>query len=169
MRVLLDEDAIRNRVKELASEIRSKYKDCKLVVIIVLKGAFMFGADLIRELSDLDIEVDFIRASTYGMGTEPGEEVRILLEPTINIEGERVLIVDDILDTGCTLSKIRDYIVSKRPASCEICVLLDKPERRRINIDAEYVGFRIPNHFVFGYGIDWAEKYRNLRHIAYKA
>ncbi|MGB9667332.1 MAG: hypoxanthine phosphoribosyltransferase [Thermosulfidibacteraceae bacterium] len=168
MKVLIDEERIKRRVRELAEEIRNNYRGNRLIIIVVLKGSFVFGADLIRELGDMDIVVDFIRASTYGMGTEPEEEVKILLEPTIDIKGERVLIVDDILDTGYTLRRIKEYVLSKEPLSCEVCVLLDKPARRKVELKPDYVGFEIPNYFVFGYGIDWAEKYRNLPYIAHE-
>lgn len=167
MKVLIDSDSIKSRVKEIAATLKNKYRDKKLVILIVLKGAFVFGSDLIRELSELDIVVDFIRASSYGYGTESCGDVNIIFEPSVPIEGESVLIVDDILDTGYTLSKIVDYVYSKGPKECEICVLLDKPERRKVEVKVDYVGFKIPNYFVFGYGIDWAEKYRNLPFIAY--
>ena len=166
MRVLIDEASIRKKVKELASLISEKYKGQKLVVIIVLKGAFIFAADLIREIEGVDIYCDFVKASSYGMSTVSCKDVRIDYFPEVNIKGERILVVDDILDAGYTLKKIVDEITSRSPESCEVCVLLDKPERREVEVKVDYVGFVIPNKFVVGYGMDCKEKYRNLKCVA---
>ncbi len=166
MRILIDEEAIKLKVKELANKISEKYRGKELVVVCVLKGAFIFAADLVREIEGVDIFCDFVKASSYGMNTVSTGEVRIEYFPEIEISGKNVLIVDDILDAGYTLKKIKEEIEAKNPKSCEVCVLLDKPARRAVDIKVDYVGFEIPNEFVVGYGMDCAERYRNLKYVA---
>jgi len=166
VKVLIDEDAIRQKVKELAGRISEKYRGEELVVVCVLKGAFIFAADLVREIEGVDVLCDFVKASSYGMNTVSSGEVRIDYFPEIELEGKNVLIVDDILDAGYTLKRIKEEIEAKKPKNCEVCVLLNKPERRAVDVDVDYVGFEIPNEFVVGYGMDCAEKYRNLKCVA---
>lgn len=158
---------VEDRIKEIASEINKYYQErkCKkLVVIGLLRGSFMFMADLVR-LLDLPIEVDFITASSYGSGMESTREVKILKDLDGEISGKDVLIVEDIIDTGFTLSKIKEILLVRSPLSITICTLLDKPSRREVDVKVDWVGFDIPDEFVVGYGIDYAQKYRHLDYI----
>jgi hypoxanthine phosphoribosyltransferase len=164
-RELISEEAIRARVAELAREIRDMYSDeDRLLLVCVLKGAFMFLADLTRHL-DLRHEVDFMEVSSYGARTESSGVVRILLDLERNIEGRHVLIVEDIIDSGRTLQYITRNLRTRNPASLRICALLSKPARREIDIPVDFIGFEIPDEFVVGYGLDFAEEYRNLSFV----
>ena len=164
-KVLIPEDALQARIVELAGEINAAYtdEDCPLLVC-VLKGAFMFLADLTRHL-EIRHEIDFMETSSYGAGTVSSGVVRILLDLERNIEGRHVLIVEDIIDTGRTLDYITRNLRTRNPASLRICTLLSKPARRVIDIPIDFVGFEIPDEFVVGYGLDYAEIYRNLPFI----
>ncbi|NMB15529.1 MAG: hypoxanthine phosphoribosyltransferase [Firmicutes bacterium] len=162
--VLLDEEAILGRVRELAEGISEDYAGCDLVLICILKGAAIFLADLVRHIT-IPITLDFMATSSYGRGTESTGVVRILKDLDEPVEGRHVLIVEDIIDSGLTLKYLYDNLASRHPASLKICTLLDKPERRLVNIKADYNGFLIPDEFVVGYGLDYAEKYRNLPFI----
>jgi len=164
-KVLIPEDVLQARIAELAREINATYtdEDCPLLVC-VLKGAFMFLADLTRHLQ-MRHEVDFMETSSYGAGTVSSGVVRILLDLERNIEGRHVLIVEDIIDTGRTLDYITRNLRTRNPASLRICTLLSKPARREIEIPVDFVGFEIPDEFVVGYGLDFAEVYRNLPFI----
>ncbi|BAT72491.1 hypoxanthine phosphoribosyltransferase [Thermosulfidibacter takaii ABI70S6] len=166
MKVLLTEEQIRERVEELAEELSHRYKGTELVAIILLKGAFIFAADLLRRINGVKIYCDFMKVSSYGMSKESTGQVKIVLQPTMELEGKQVLVVDDILDTGYTLKEVKRYILEQGAKSCEVCVLLDKPERRKVDFNADYVGFKIPNHFVVGYGMDCAEEHRTLPYVA---
>lgn len=163
--VLYSENDLALRVKELAEAIQSDYQDKELLVIGVLKGANIFMGDLIRKI-DLPIQIDFIAASSYGSSTESSGVVKIVKDLDYSIEGKHVLIVEDIIDSGLTLKYLEENFMSRKPASLEICTLLDKPERRKANIAVKYVGYEIPDEFIVGYGIDYAEKYRNLPYVA---
>lgn len=163
--VLYSENDLALRVKELADAIQSDYRDKELLVIGVLKGANIFMGDLIRKI-ELPIQIDFIAASSYGSSTESSGVVKIVKDLDYSIEGKHVLIVEDIIDSGLTLKYLEENFLSRKPASLEICTLLDKPERRKANIAVKYVGFEIPDEFIVGYGIDYAEKYRNLPYVA---
>jgi hypoxanthine phosphoribosyltransferase len=163
--VLFSESKIAARVKELAASISEDYKGKSLLLIGVLKGANVFMCDLMREIP-FPIQIDFIAASSYGHSTESSGVVRILKDLDYSIEDKHVLIVEDIIDTGLTLSYLIENFRSRRPLSLEICTLLDKPERRVAPIAVKYVGFQIPDEFIVGYGIDYAESYRNLPYIA---
>jgi hypoxanthine phosphoribosyltransferase len=163
--ILLTEDRIRSRIAELCRRIESDYEGRDLLLIGVLKGAIMVMADLARELRR-DIDMDWMATSSYGMSTESSGVVRIVKDLDIDIAGRNVLIVEDIVDSGLTLSWLRANLETRNPASLEICTLLRKPEAARVQIDARYVGFDIPNVFVVGYGLDYAQRYRNLRAIA---
>lgn len=163
--VLYSENDLAARVKELADAIQSDYQDKELLVIGVLKGANVFMGDLIRKI-ELPIQIDFIAASSYGSSTESSGVVKIVKDLDYSIEGKHVLIVEDIIDSGLTLKYLEENFLSRKPASLEICTLLDKPERRKANIAVKYVGFEIPDEFIVGYGIDYAEKYRNLPYVA---
>lgn len=163
-KILYKRSKIEKRVKKLAEDISFDYKGKDLVVIGVLKGAFVFVSDLIRMLS-VPAAIDFIRASSYGNSARSSGQVLLERRPRINIAGKDVLIVEDIIDTGKTLKEIVGELSKDSPSSLKICVLLDKKERRRVEVVLDYVGFMVPNVFVAGYGIDWAEKFRNLSDI----
>ena len=163
--VLIEEDVVSARVAEIGSEISSDYAGKDLLLVGVLKGAVFFMADLMRQLS-IPCEVDFMAISSYGASTDSSGVVRILKDLDINIEGRDVLVVEDIIDSGLTLSYLIRNLESRNPASLEICALLTKPERREIDVDVRYTGFEIPNEFVIGYGLDFGERYRNLPYVA---
>jgi hypoxanthine phosphoribosyltransferase len=164
-KLLIREDEIRKRVRELGRQITEDFANEELCVVSLLKGAFVFTADLIREIS-LPLEVDFIAVSSYGTGTSSTGVVKLLKDLDINIESKNVLIVDDIIDSGLTLRYLVDHIKAMKPAVVKTCVLLDRPARRKTNIKVDYVGFEIPDYFVIGYGLDYAYKYRNLPYIS---
>ena len=163
--VLIEEVALRNRVRELGEEISADYVGRDLLLIGVLKGAVFFMADLMRCLT-VACEVDFMAISSYGASTDSSGVVRILKDLDINIDGRDVLVVEDIIDSGLTLSYLIRNLEAREPASLEVCALLTKPDRREIDVPVRYVGFEIPNRFVIGYGLDFAERYRNLPYVA---
>jgi len=162
--ILIEADALRGRIAELGEEISEAYAGHDLLLIGVLKGAVFFMADLMRHLS-VPCEVDFMAISSYGAATDSSGVVRILKDLDINIEGRNVLVVEDIIDSGLTLSYLIRNLESREPASLEICALLTKPDRRENDVDVRWVGFEIPNRFVIGYGLDFAERYRNLPYV----
>lgn len=162
---LISAKAIAARVEALAREIADFYRETdKLIVVGLLRGSFVFIADLVREL-DLPLEVDFLEVSSYGNSTETSREVRILKDLRGEIEGRDVLLVEDIVDTGHTLRHVLDILATRHPRRIEVCALLDKPSRREVNVKARWIGFEIPDKFVVGYGIDYAQRNRNLPHI----
>jgi hypoxanthine phosphoribosyltransferase len=163
--VLIDEDALRSRIVELGAEISADYEGRDLLLVGVLKGAIFFISDLMRELT-VPCEIDFMAISSYGAATDSSGVVRILKDLELNIAGRDVLVVEDIIDSGLTLSYLRRTLGARKPASLEICALLTKPERREVEVPVRYVGFEIPNRFVIGYGLDFAERYRNLPYVA---
>ncbi len=163
---LLSDQVIAERVAELAREISARHVGEELVLVGVLKGAWVFLADLIRRLS-VPTTVEFIAVSSYGASTESSGVVKITTDLRFSVEGKHVLLVEDILDTGLTLQYIIEHLRMQRPASLEVCVLLDKPARRRVEVDVDYVGFEIPDRFVVGYGVDYAEFLRNLPYVGY--
>ena len=162
--VLIDSDSLRARIVELGEEISAHYAGRDLLLVGVLKGAVFFMADLMRHLT-VPCEVDFMAISSYGAQTDSSGVVRILKDLDINIEGRHVLVVEDIIDSGLTLSYLVRNLESREPASLEVCALLTKPERREMEVEVRYVGFEIPNRFVIGYGLDFAERYRNLPYV----
>lgn len=165
-RVLLSEEQIRARVSELGAEITRAYKDSgrPLHVIVILKGATIFAADLVRAI-DLPVSLDFMAISSYGNQTTSSGVVRIVMDLDRPIEGRDVLVVEDIVDSGLTLKYLLESLRGRNPASLRTCVLLDKFERREVDVTPDFVGFRIPDEFVVGYGLDYAEKYRNLPYV----
>jgi len=163
--ILIDKETLAARVAELGVEVSSDYQGRDLLLIGVLKGAVFFMADLMRHLT-VPCEVDFMAISSYGDSTDSSGIVRILKDLDINIEGRDVLVVEDIIDSGLTLSYLMRNLESREPASLEVCALLTKPARREIDVPVRYVGFEIPNRFVVGYGLDFAERYRNLPYVA---
>ena len=162
--ILIDEETLAARIAELGTEVSADYEGRDLLLIGVLKGAVFFMADLMRHLT-VTCEVDFMAISSYGDATDSSGIVRILKDLDISIEGRDVLVVEDIIDSGLTLSYLMRNLESREPASLEVCALLTKPSRREIDVRVRYVGFEIPNKFVVGYGLDFAERYRNLPYV----
>ena len=163
--VLIEEKRIYTRVAELGAEISRDYAGADDVILVgLLRGSTIFLADLARKI-DLEAKIDFMVVSSYGNSMESSREVRINKDLEEDISGKNIIIVEDIIDTGYTLEKVKDYLLLKKPASLKICTLLDKPERREASVDVDYVGFSIPDVFVIGYGIDYAQKHRNLPYI----
>lgn len=162
--VIISEDKLKNRIQELGKQITNDYKNKKLLVIGVLKGCFVFMADLIREIN-LPCEIDFMYITSYNKNTISSGVINIVKDLSIDISGYDLLIIEDILDTGLTLETLCTLLQTRKPNSMKICTLLDKPSRRKSNIYADYVGFVIEDNFVIGYGLDYAEEYRNLPYI----
>jgi hypoxanthine phosphoribosyltransferase len=163
--ILVKPEELQNRVRELAAEISRDYADRDLVLIGVLKGAVFFLSDLMRQL-DVPCEVDFMAVASYGSATRSSGVVRILKDLDAVIEGRDVLIVEDIVDSGLTLQYLLRNLGARNPRSLEVCALLTKPERRKVQLPTRYVGFEIPDRFVIGYGLDHGERYRNLPYVA---
>ncbi|MDD4145792.1 MAG: hypoxanthine phosphoribosyltransferase [Clostridia bacterium] len=163
-KILLSEEQLQSKVRELGARISSDYQDKNLVVLGILKGAVVFLADLIREIK-VPLELDFMAVSSYGMSTHASGVVRILKDLEWDIVGKDVLIIEDIVDTGLTLSYLKENLRARNPASLKICTLLDKPDRRKVPILPDYKGYNIPDEFVVGYGLDYGERYRNLPYI----
>jgi hypoxanthine phosphoribosyltransferase len=162
--ILIGEEELQARIRELGSEISVDYRGKELLLVGVLKGAVFFMADLMRAIS-VSCEIDFMAISSYGASTDSSGVVRILKDLDLNIDGRHVLVVEDIIDSGLTLSYLLRNLESREPASLEICALLTKPARREIDVSVRYIGFEIPNRFVIGYGLDFAERYRNLPYV----
>jgi hypoxanthine phosphoribosyltransferase len=159
--ILIDEETLHGRIAELGAQVSDDYRGEDLLLIGVLKGAVFFMADLMRSI-EIPCEVDFMAISSYGAGIDSSGVVRILKDLDVSIEGRNVLVVEDIIDSGLTLSYLLRNLEAREPASLEVCALLTKPERRENDVVCRYVGFEIPNRFVIGYGLDFAERYRNL-------
>ena len=162
--ILYTEEELRQRVKELGCQITADYAGREPLLISVLRGSYIFMADLTRSIN-LDVSVDFMSVSSYGAGTVSTGQVEIKKDLSDSIEGKDLIIVEDILDSGNTLYYLLDVLRARKPASVRICTLMDKPERRSKPIKADYVGFTIPDAFIVGYGLDYAEKYRNLPYV----
>jgi hypoxanthine phosphoribosyltransferase len=163
--ILVPEQELTRRVRELAAEVSRDYADKDLLLIGVLKGAVFFLSDLMRHL-DIPVEVDFMAVASYGSATKSSGVVRILKDLDAAIEGRDVLIVEDIVDSGLTLQYLLRNLAGRHPASLEVCALLVKPERQKVELETRYVGFEIPDRFAIGYGLDHAERYRNLPYVA---
>ncbi len=162
--ILFDEHTLANTVERLGTQISRDYQGQELLVICILKGASIFMADLIRKI-DLPIQIDFMAVSSYGHSTQSSGVVKINKDLDTDIENRHILIVEDIIDSGLTLKYLSENLQSRRPKSLKICTLLDKPERRKTHLNIDYTGFEIPDVFIVGYGIDYAEHYRNLPYI----
>ena len=162
--VLFSEEAINKRVKELASRISEDYKGKELLVVGVLKGSVIFAAELIKNIT-IPCQIDFMAVSSYGDSSETTGVVRILKDLDSEISGKHIIIVEDIVDSGITLNYLSNYLKSRNASSVEIVSLLTKPSRRKVDIDCKYVGFETPDEFLVGYGLDYAEKYRNLHFV----
>lgn len=162
--VMISETEIEKKVEELAKKIEKDFESEQLLVVGILKGASVFVSDLIRKIN-LDVNIDFMCVSSYENSTESSGTVRILKDLDVDIAGKNVLIVEDIIDSGLTLSNLVKELQIRNPKSLKLCTLLDKPDRRKASVQVDYVGFVIEDKFIVGYGIDWAEKYRNLPYI----
>jgi len=163
-RVLLNAEQLAKRIEEIGAEITADYAGKEILMIGVLRGAVVFMADLARAIK-VPVAIDFMAVSSYGNGTSSSGVVRILKDLDEHIEGKHVLVVEDIIDSGLTLNYLLDNLKSRKPASLKLCTLLNKPERRKVQVNIDYNGFNVPDYFVVGYGLDYAEKYRNLPFI----
>jgi hypoxanthine phosphoribosyltransferase len=163
--IMIEQDRLQARIRELGEEVSRDYAGRDLLLVGVLKGAVFFMADLMRELT-VPCEIDFMAISSYGAQTDSSGVVRILKDLDTNIAGRDVLVVEDIIDSGLTLSYLMRSLKARKPSSLEVCALMTKPERREIDVPVRYIGFEIPNKFVIGYGLDFAERYRNLPYVA---
>ena len=164
LRIILDEDTLKKRVKELGKKISDDFRDEFPVIICILRGGVIFFSDLIKEI-DTHVEIDFLSLSSYGKSTNSSGVVKIRKDIDTNIENRHVIVVEDIVDSGLTLKYIFEYLQKHNPASLNICTLLDKPDAHKTDLEMNYVGFNVGNEFVVGYGLDYAEKYRNLPFI----
>ncbi|MBQ2205552.1 MAG: hypoxanthine phosphoribosyltransferase [Lachnospiraceae bacterium] len=165
IRTLITKEEIDKRVKELGKQITEDYKDKDILTVAVLKGALPFLCDLVHQIDNEDLTMDFMSVSSYGSETKSSGVVRILKDLEESIEGKNVLIVEDIIDSGRTISKLIELLSTRNPKSIKICSLLDKPSRREVEVKADYVGFTIEDRFVLGYGLDYDQKYRQLTFI----
>ena len=164
--ILLTRQEIEAAVSRVATEITRDYHDKHPLLIGVLKGSFMFMADLIRRL-DFPLEVEFIGLSSYGRGSQTSGKIRVVQGLRSAVKGRNILVIEDIIDTGLTVAFLLDYLQKRKPASLKLCVLTDKPSRRRVPVTIDYLGFTVPNKFIVGYGLDWDEKFRNLPDICF--
>jgi len=164
-RILISSDQIQKRVQEMAAQIEADYPDGPIYIVSILKGAFIFVADLVRALKRPSVRIEFMAISSYGNQKTSSGQVKVTRDLDVNIEGHDVLIVEDIIDSGVTLSYLKRLLEQRHPKSLAIATLLDKPDRRLAPVDVKYIGFRIPDEFVVGYGLDYAEDYRNLSDI----
>lgn len=162
--VLVTQKEIKQTITRLAADIKRDYRAKCPLLICILKGSFVFLADLIREL-DIPLEVDFVKLSSYGSSKETSGKVRMVQGLNTPIKGRHVIVVEDIIDTGLTVSSLLDYLKRKKPASLKLCALADKPSRRKVPVTIDYLGFTVPDKFIVGYGIDWDEKFRYLADI----
>ncbi len=165
-KVLITQQEIKQAVAKLATEIRRDYQDKQPVLIGILKGSFVFMADLVREL-ELPVEVDFVKLCSYGAGTETSGRVKMVQGLKTPIKDKDVIVIEDIVDTGLTVSFLLNYLRKKKPASLKLCALTDKPSKHKVPVTIDYLGFTVPNKFIVGYGIDWDEKFRHLRDICF--
>ncbi|HDK28188.1 MAG TPA: hypoxanthine phosphoribosyltransferase [Candidatus Atribacteria bacterium] len=165
LKLVISKEEIYQKIKELAQKIDEDYKNTPVIFIGTLKGAFIFLADLVRNIKNPNVQIDFVRVKSYGMSDTSSEEVEITKEFELPLEGKNVILVEDIVDTGITLKFLYDYIKSFNPKSIKICALIDKKERRKIKVPIDYVGFEIEKGFLVGYGLDFAEKFRHLPEI----
>lgn len=164
LKTLISQEEIAAKVKEMGAKITKDYQGSNLMLVTVLKGAVVFLADIMREI-DVPAEIDFMVVSSYGAGVKSSGVVKIVKDLDVPLAGKDILIIEDILDSGLTLSYIKELLTSRGPKSIKIATLLDKPDRRKVDLKADYIGFTVPDEFVIGYGLDYDEKYRNLPYI----
>lgn len=162
--LLFSREDIRSRVEELGTQITDDYKGKKLMVVSLLKGSFVFTADLVREI-DAPVKIEFMTTSSYGHSEESSGKIDVVQDLNENIEGYDVLVVDDIADTGLTMKFVLEHLRTKNPASIKCCTLLDKPSRRKTELEPDYVGFTIPDKFIVGYGLNYGDYYRNVPYV----
>ncbi len=162
--ILLSTEEVEKRVRELGAQISSDYPGEKVIAVGILKGAFIFMADLVRNI-DLPVEIEFMAVTSYGKAAASSGEVRILKDLDCSIEGQNVIVIEDIIDTGLTLKYIKEILLKREPKSLKLCCMLDKPSRREAAIDVDYIGYSIPDHFVVGYGLDFSGRYRSLPYV----
>ena len=167
LKVLINKEELENRVKELAEQISKDYQNEEIILVCILKGSVYFTTDLSKKIDSNKVVLDFMKVSSYGSGTETSGKVDFQLDLNENIENRNVIIVEDILDSGVTLNYLYELLSKRKPKSLKICTLLDKPERRKKQVKVDYVGFKIEDKFVVGYGMDYDEHYRNLPYIGY--
>lgn len=168
IKVLIDENKLDKKINELATQISKDYNGEEIILICILKGAVYFAIDLSKKIINNPVIIDFMKVSSYGINNrESTGKIDFNLDISQNIENKNVIIIEDIIDSGITLNYLYNYLKEKNPKSLKICVLLDKKERRKIDVNIDYVGFEIENKFVLGYGLDYDEKYRNLPYIGY--
>ena len=166
IKVLISEEELQKRIEEIAKQMEIEYKGKELILICILKGSIFFTVDLAKRING-DVKLEFIRVSSYNDGTESSGEIKMKLDLKDSIQGKDVIVIEDIIDTGRTLSYLIEYLKMKKPNSVKLCALLDKPDRRVIDVKVDYTGFQIPDKFVIGYGLDYDEKYRNLPYVGY--
>lgn len=167
IKVLIDEEELNTRIKQLADKISEDYKNEEIVLVCILRGAVYFAIDLSKKIKDSVVILDFMRASSYGNSKETSGNVELMIDLSTNIENKNVIIVEDIIDSGYTLNYLYDYLKKKNPKTLKICVLLDKKERRQKDIEIDYTAFEVENKFIVGYGLDYENKYRNLPYVGY--
>lgn len=166
IKVLIDEEKIQNKIKEIANKIETDYNGKEITLICILKGSTFFTVDLAKKINKI-VKIEFIQVSSYGSSTVSSNNIELKLDLKESIEGKDVIIVEDIIDTGRTLSYLIEHLKQRNPNSLKLCTLLDKPERRIYDVKVDYTGFEIPDKFVVGYGLDYDELYRNLPYIGY--
>lgn len=166
VKVLIEEEKIQAKVKEIAKRIEQDYKDKEITLICILKGSSFFTVDLAKKINR-NVKIEFIQVSSYGSSTIGSENIELKLDLKESIDGKDVIIVEDIIDTGRTLSYLIEHLKGRKPNSLKLCTLLDKPERRLYDVKVDYLGFEIPDKFVVGYGLDYNEMYRNLPYVGY--
>ncbi len=167
LKTLISKEELDKRIQEIANQITEDYKNQEVIIVCILTGAVYFATDLTKYIKNDTLKIEFMKVSSYGNSKESTGEVKITKDLENSISGKNVIIVEDIIDTGLTMKTLKKYLLEKNPASLKICTLLNKKERRKVEIEADYVGFDIPNKFVLGYGLDYEEYYRNLPYIAY--
>ena len=166
IKVLIDEEKLHARIDEIAKQIEEEYKGKEITLICILKGSVFFTVDLAKRING-DVKLEFIRVSSYNDGTESSGEIKMKLDLKDSIQGKDVIVIEDIIDTGRTLSYLIEYLKMKKPNSVKLCALLDKPDRRVVDVKVDYTGFQIPDKFVVGYGLDFDERYRNFPFVGY--
>ncbi len=167
IKTLISSEDLQKRIKEIGKQITEEYRNKEIVIICILRGAVYFATDLTKYIDSNNLIMEFMQVSSYGNMKESTGELKIKKDLDVNIEGKNVIIVEDIIDSGFTMLNLKKYLISKKPESLKVCTLLDKKDRRKVEIEADYIGFEIPNKFVLGYGLDYEEYYRNLPYIAY--
>ena len=167
IKTLISSEELQKRIKEIGKQITEEYKNKEIEIICILRGAVYFATDLTKYIDSNNLIMEFMQVSSYGNMKETTGELKIKKDLDVNIEGKNVIIVEDIIDSGFTMLNLKKYLLSKNPETLKVCTLLDKKDRRKVEVEADYVGFEIPNKFVLGYGLDYEEYYRNLPYIAY--